>query len=91
MKHELERTGGANAAIARRQIEQDVDREFGVLIVRGDFLGDFPFVSSVGAWAVVRERFWAGEFVVRGWGRDYVALRRDLTCEARNRAGYWMG
>ena len=50
---EVRRTGGADAAIARRQIKQDVDGEFGVLVVGGYFLGDFPFVAGVGAWAIV--------------------------------------
>jgi hypothetical protein len=49
----VRRTGCADAAIARGQVEQDIDGEFGVLIVGGHFLGDLPFVAGVGAWAVV--------------------------------------
>jgi hypothetical protein len=49
----VRRTGCADAAIARWQVEQDVDGEFGVLIVGGYFFGDLPFVAGVGAWAVV--------------------------------------
>lgn len=47
------RTGRADTAIARGQVKQDVDGEFGVLVVGGYFLGDLPFVAGVGAWAVV--------------------------------------
>jgi hypothetical protein len=49
----VNRTGCADAAIARWQVEQDVDGEFGILIIGGYFLSDLPFVAGVGAWAVV--------------------------------------
>ena len=49
----VRRTGGADAAIARGQVQQDVNGEFGILVVGGYFLRDLPFVASVGAWTVV--------------------------------------
>lgn len=82
------RTGSANAAVTCWQIEQYINGEFRIFIVSFDFLGDLPFVSGICARAVVGQGLWAREFVVGRWGRDDVALRRDLTCEARHGAGH---
>jgi hypothetical protein len=60
----LKVTCSSDPPIARRHVEQCVNRQLGVFIVSFDFLGDFPLVALVRSWAVVREGFRAGELVV---------------------------
>ena len=80
----------AHPPIARRQRQQVVHRQRGVLVVGGQFLGRFPGVAVVGIFGVVLKGFWAGELVVGGGGGADVALAGDLAREALDGAGYFV-
>jgi hypothetical protein len=82
------RTGSSNPSITCVHCQQTINTQRGVFIVGFNRLGDFPLIALVGAWAVVRECFWARELVVRGWRCDDVALGCDLACEAGDGAGH---
>lgn len=78
----------AYVAITRRQRQQVINRKGCVLIVGGEFLGDFPFVAGVGVFGVVLEGFGTGEFVVTRGGCADVALSGDLAGETGDGAGH---
>jgi hypothetical protein len=45
-----------NATIARRQAEQQINGQCGILVVRTHFLLNLQLIACVGAWLVVGQR-----------------------------------
>jgi len=82
---------GTDGAVARRQRQQVVDGERGVLVVGGQGLRDLPRVAAVGVGRVVGQRRRPRELVVRRRRRRDEAVPADLPREAGDGARHCAG